>query len=199
MALCGATALEFACGLAHWADLSASSSRRRRHSGSSCRTAAGLSSPSVLNPTLEAQDTAIGPHRQLFALLLALGAGVHRVALADLLTSFRDLPVATVTLSAGEPCSRFVDLAVTSFVVGVDSRSPASRCGAGRADRSRDDRARRPVAPDLQRGLRRPAHRRASSSSSAACTTWRPVCSRTTRRCPAGSTSFSADSRGLGR
>lgn len=56
--------------------------------------AIGLSTPSVLNPTLEQQDSVLGRIVALFALLLALQLGVHRVAFGYLLESFRVLPLA---------------------------------------------------------------------------------------------------------
>jgi flagellar biosynthesis protein FliR len=55
--------------------------------------AVGLGMPSIFNPSLGAQDTAFGQVMGLFALLLALALGVHRVALSYLLASFRALPV----------------------------------------------------------------------------------------------------------
>jgi flagellar biosynthetic protein FliR len=123
LALFGATALEFACGVAIGltfrliflaADIT----------GQLLSQAVGLSSASILNPTLEAQDTVLGRILTLFALLLALGAGVHRVALAYLLASFQELPVATVTVSAGSPLA-LIELAVSSFTVGVELAMPA--------------------------------------------------------------------------
>jgi flagellar biosynthesis protein FliR len=83
----------------------------------------GLASPSVLNPTMDAPETAVGRIVGLCALLVALAAGVHRVALGGLLESFRALPVGTaVFLDA--PLLRFVDLGIEAFVVGVRLSTP---------------------------------------------------------------------------
>src|SRR4051812_27252183 len=42
--------------------------------------AVGLSTAAVLNPALDSQDTPLGRIVSLLAMLIALGAGVHRVA-----------------------------------------------------------------------------------------------------------------------
>jgi flagellar biosynthetic protein FliR len=88
----------------------------------------GLSSPSVLNPTMDAPETAVGRLVFLCAMLVALGAGVHRIALAGLLESFRVLPVGTVPL-LDAPILRFVDLAVDAFAVGVRLSTPVVAVG----------------------------------------------------------------------
>lgn len=80
--------------------------------------ATGLSSPSVFNPTLETQESPLGEAITIFAMLLALAMGAHRVALAWLLTSFRALPVgasAAFDASAG----LFVDLTASALAVGL--------------------------------------------------------------------------------
>ncbi len=83
----------------------------------------GLSSPSVLNPTMDAPETAVGRVVGLCAMLVALSAGVHRVALGGLLESFRALPVGTAAV-LGAPILRFVDLGTDAFVVGVRLATP---------------------------------------------------------------------------
>lgn len=83
----------------------------------------GLGTPSVLNPTLDTTETPIARIVELVAMLLALSMGVHRVALAGLLESFRAIPVGSA-MSLDAPLMRFVDLATTSFVVGVRLAMP---------------------------------------------------------------------------
>jgi flagellar biosynthetic protein FliR len=80
--------------------------------------ASGLASPSAFNPTLETQETALGQAVTLFATLVALAVGAHRVAIAWVLESFRALPVgASVPFHAAAPL--FVDLAADSLAVGL--------------------------------------------------------------------------------
>ena len=86
--------------------------------GATIGQATGLGSPSVLNPTLEAPDTVVGRIVTLCAMLVALAAGVHRVALAALLESFRAVPVGQVGALDG-PMLGLVDLWVASFASGV--------------------------------------------------------------------------------
>jgi flagellar biosynthesis protein FliR len=83
----------------------------------------GLASPSVLNPTMDAPETAVGRIVGLCAMLVALGAGVHRVALGGLLESFRAVPVGTAAV-LDAPVHRFVDLGIDAFVVGVRLSTP---------------------------------------------------------------------------
>lgn len=83
----------------------------------------GLSSPSVLNPTMGVPETAVGRIVGLCGMLVALAAGVHRVALAGLLESFRALPVGTTTL-LDVPLLRFFDLGIDAFAVGVRLSTP---------------------------------------------------------------------------
>jgi flagellar biosynthetic protein FliR len=78
----------------------------------------GLGSASVLNPTLDAPETPIARVLELTAMLVALSMGVHRVALAGLLESFRAIPVGS-TIALANPALRYLDLAVDSFVIGV--------------------------------------------------------------------------------
>lgn len=83
----------------------------------------GLSSPSVLNPTLDATETAIGRVVGLGAMLVALAAGVHRVALGGLLESFRALPLG-LAQTFDVPALRLVDLGIDAFAVGVRLSTP---------------------------------------------------------------------------
>jgi flagellar biosynthetic protein FliR len=85
--------------------------------------AVGLSSVSVLNPTVGAQDAILGKVVTLLALLLALGTGVHRVALGALMASFRALPVGTST-SLPSAALILIDLPIASFAVGVQLAMP---------------------------------------------------------------------------
>jgi flagellar biosynthetic protein FliR len=80
--------------------------------------AVGLSSPSVLNPTIEAEDAIMARLITLAAMLLALATGVHRVALAYLFESFRQLPVGS-DVELSHAALHIVDLVVLSFAEGV--------------------------------------------------------------------------------
>jgi flagellar biosynthetic protein FliR len=78
----------------------------------------GLAMPSVFNPTIEAQDTALGQALTLAALWIALAVGAHRVAFAWLLESFRALPVGTsVAHHAAAPA--LVNLSAEALAVGL--------------------------------------------------------------------------------
>lgn len=80
--------------------------------------ASGLAAPTTFNPTLEAQETPLGQALTLFAMLVALAVGAHRVAIAALLDSFRVIPVgAPVPFHA--TAGLFVDLASDSLGVGL--------------------------------------------------------------------------------
>jgi flagellar biosynthetic protein FliR len=83
----------------------------------------GHATPTVMNPTLAAEDTAVSRVIGLFAMLAALAAGVHRVALASLLESFRALPVGTQSFHAAG-LMPIVDLQIDAFVVGVRLGTP---------------------------------------------------------------------------
>jgi flagellar biosynthetic protein FliR len=88
----------------------------------------GLSTPSVLNPTMDAPETPIARVLGLCAMLVALAAGVHRVALASLLESFRTIPVGTAAVF-GAPILHFVDLGIDAFVTGVRLSTPVVAVG----------------------------------------------------------------------
>jgi flagellar biosynthetic protein FliR len=120
--LAGASVLELGCGLViglafrfimTTADVA----------GQVLAHAVGLASPSVLNPTLDAQDSILSRIVTLLAMLLALAAGIHRVALQYLLASFSALPLGT-PMSLTRAAAGLVDLAIGSFAVGVQLAMP---------------------------------------------------------------------------
>lgn len=78
----------------------------------------GLAMPSVFNPTLEAQDTALGQAITLAALAIALALGAHRVALGWLLESFRAIPLGAA-VAHHAATHTFVDLAAQALAVGL--------------------------------------------------------------------------------
>jgi flagellar biosynthetic protein FliR len=80
--------------------------------------AIGLSSPSVLNPTIETEDAIMARLVTIVAMLLVLAVGAHRIALAYLLESFRALPVGS-ELGSTDLALRLVDLTIASFAEGV--------------------------------------------------------------------------------
>jgi flagellar biosynthetic protein FliR len=66
--------------------------------------ATGLGAASVLNPMSGNHDTVLAPIFSSLAMLIALGFGAHRVALAYLLESFRALPTGhTISVTATMP------------------------------------------------------------------------------------------------
>jgi flagellar biosynthetic protein FliR len=78
----------------------------------------GLSSPSTMNPTLGTQDMVLSRIVTLFALLFALLAGIHRIAIGMLLASFRALPIGS-TLEFAPTSMQLIDLTIASFALGV--------------------------------------------------------------------------------
>lgn len=80
--------------------------------------ATGLGTPSVFNPTIETQETALGEAITLFALLMAFAVGAHRIALAWVFESFRVIPVGSPVLFTAAT-GTFVDLAGESLLVGL--------------------------------------------------------------------------------
>ncbi len=85
----------------------------------------GLASASELNPTIGQQDTVLARVVTLVAMLLALGAGVHRVALAYLLGSFAALPIGH-PIALGAAAIPLTNLAIESFTVGVRLAMPVT-------------------------------------------------------------------------
>jgi flagellar biosynthesis protein FliR len=85
--------------------------------------AIGLSSASVLNPTIGQVDTVLTRIVTLIALLLALTAGVHRIALGALLASFRALPLGS-PMSFQATTATFIEMTIESFAVGVRLAMP---------------------------------------------------------------------------
>lgn len=86
--------------------------------GQTISQAVGLSSPSVLNPTIENEDAILARVVTLVAMLLVLAVGAHRIALAYLLESFRVLPVGS-EIGSTDVALRLVDLGIASFAEGV--------------------------------------------------------------------------------
>jgi flagellar biosynthetic protein FliR len=86
--------------------------------GQNLSQATGLSTPSVLNPTLETQDAPLARAVGLYAMALALALGAHRVGLAYLFTSFRALPPGA-TLDFHHTAGTFVDLTALALSVGL--------------------------------------------------------------------------------
>lgn len=85
--------------------------------------ASWLSAPSSMNPDFGGQTQALGQVAIMLALLLALGAGVHRTVLAYLLESFRVLPVGSdAAVASGVP--PFLTLVSRSFDVGTSLAFP---------------------------------------------------------------------------
>jgi flagellar biosynthetic protein FliR len=85
--------------------------------------AIGLSMASVLNPLQGAEDAVVSRIVTLLAMLLAVGAGVHRSALAYLLRSFRLLPVGAHASLHGSSLP-LIDLAIRSMTVGLELAMP---------------------------------------------------------------------------
>jgi flagellar biosynthetic protein FliR len=85
--------------------------------------AVGLGMPSLFNPAAGAQDTAVGEIMGLFAMILALGVGAHRVVLAYVLESFRAVPVGSaVHVASSAPL--FFELAGRAVAVGAHLAMP---------------------------------------------------------------------------
>jgi flagellar biosynthetic protein FliR len=85
--------------------------------------AVGLGMPSLFNPAAGTQDTAIGELMSLFAMILALAVGAHRVVLAYLLESFRAVPVGSaVHVASSAPL--FFELAGKAVEVGAHLAMP---------------------------------------------------------------------------
>lgn len=84
----------------------------------------GLGAASLYDPSIGAPDSAIGQVMTLLAILVALGVGAHRVALAYLLESFRALPVgAAMNVPLAAPV--LIDLGAQCLVIGVRLAMPA--------------------------------------------------------------------------
>ncbi|MCC6527521.1 MAG: flagellar biosynthetic protein FliR [Polyangiaceae bacterium] len=77
-----------------------------------------LSAPVALNPALGAEDSAVASLIGLFAMLLALAAGVHRVVLQYLGASFNVIPVGS-PVALGNVAFAFVDLGSRALEAGV--------------------------------------------------------------------------------
>jgi flagellar biosynthetic protein FliR len=84
----------------------------------------GLGAASLYDPSIGAPDSAIGQVATILAILVALGVGAHRVAIAYLLESFRALPVGS---PMGIPfgASVLVEVGGQCLVIGVRLAMPA--------------------------------------------------------------------------
>jgi flagellar biosynthetic protein FliR len=85
--------------------------------------ASWLSVPSSMNPDFGGQAQALGQVSMMLALLLALGAGVHRIVFAYLLESFHVLPVGSV-MHLTDGILPFLGLVARSFDVGMSLALP---------------------------------------------------------------------------
>jgi flagellar biosynthetic protein FliR len=85
--------------------------------------ATGLSMPATFDPGIEAPDATLSRIVTLIAMLLALAAGVHRIAIAYLLESFRSLPLGS-TLVLDATFGSFLDLAADALAVGLRLAMP---------------------------------------------------------------------------
>ncbi len=85
--------------------------------------AIGLSMASVLNPAIGGEDVALSRIVTLLAELLALTAGVHRVALSYVLHSFGALPVGA-GVDFPDSSRILVELVIRSLAVGVQLAMP---------------------------------------------------------------------------
>jgi flagellar biosynthetic protein FliR len=88
----------------------------------------GLSSAATYNPGSESQSSPLEQVFTLFALALALSSGVHRIALAYLLESFRALPVGG-SIHLASATSVIVDLSFDAFRVGLKLAMPVLGIG----------------------------------------------------------------------
>lgn len=86
--------------------------------GSSFAQSTGLTFGQMYDPTLGTEDSAPSRMITLFAMLLFLGIGAHRVALGYALESFRALPIGA-TIAIGSAAPSFVDFVSQAMDVGV--------------------------------------------------------------------------------
>lgn len=84
----------------------------------------GLGAATLYDPANGAPDTAIGRALSLLAMLVALSAGAHRVALAYLLESFRALPIG-VPMNVPLGAAVLVEVGGQCIVVGTRLAMPA--------------------------------------------------------------------------
>jgi flagellar biosynthetic protein FliR len=91
--------------------------------GTTLGQATGIASAAIMNPTLDTTDSVFGRIVGLAALLVALGSGIHRVALHALLESFRAIPIGLVSLRDA-PALGLVDVAIDAFAMGVRLATP---------------------------------------------------------------------------
>jgi flagellar biosynthetic protein FliR len=122
LALAGRAALEVACGIVIGMVFQFTFAAAEVLGGAMSQ-ATGLSTATVLNPTLDAPETAVERIISLTAMALALGMGAHRVALAALLGSFRAIPVAS-PLALDAPIFACAELGTQAFTLGVRLATP---------------------------------------------------------------------------
>jgi flagellar biosynthetic protein FliR len=122
LALAGSCATELGCGLLIGIAFRFVFSAAEVLGGALGQTS-GIASAATMNPTLDSSDTVFGRLVGLGAMLLALGAGIHRIALRALLESFRVLPVGTVSLRTA-PIFALVEVAIDAFSMGVRLATP---------------------------------------------------------------------------
>jgi flagellar biosynthetic protein FliR len=92
--------------------------------GSTLGQALGLGTPAILNPAAGAQDSALGHLMTAFAMLIILGAGVHRMVLGYLLESVRAIPPGSpIAFTASAPL--FLDLSSRTISMGIQLALPA--------------------------------------------------------------------------
>ena len=80
--------------------------------------ASWLQAPTSLSPDLDGQKQVLAQVAMLFAVLLSINLGTHRIVLAYLLESFRALPVGT-TIAPEAAVPSLIELAGRSFDVGM--------------------------------------------------------------------------------
>ena len=123
LALIVAAITEFVCGVMIGAAFRFLLSAADVVGGVSAQSS-GLGAASLYDPSIGAPDSAIGQVMTLLAILVALGVGAHRVALAYLLESFRALPVgAAMNVPLAAPV--LIDLGAQCLVIGVRLAMPA--------------------------------------------------------------------------
>jgi flagellar biosynthetic protein FliR len=92
--------------------------------GATLGQALGLGTPSLLNPEAGTQDSSLGHLMTAFAMLVALGAGVHRIVLGYLLESVRALPPGSpIAFTTSAPL--FLELTSRTIAIGIQLALPA--------------------------------------------------------------------------
>lgn len=121
--LVASAALEFVCGTLIGACFRFLLATADVVGGISGQTS-GIGAATLYDPAIGAADSAIGTSLSLLAVLIAIGAGAHRVALAYLLESFRALPIGgPIAVNAG--ASVLVETGGQCLVIGTRLAMPA--------------------------------------------------------------------------